>query len=309
MTTTERITDTLCIVGESPVWDAAQAALYWVDIPAKSIGRWDSRSGTHRHWQVDQMVACISLKQSGGLIAGMETGLFSIELGEADEVSRASEADRSHQSSVATQRLLASPANMPVGTRFNDGRCDRQGRFWSGTMFLDMAAARAEGCLYRYTCDTGISDAVVSDLIVQNGLCWSPDGRTMYLSDSHASRQLIWAFDYDIDEGVPSNRRIFVDMNNYPGRPDGAAMDTDGCYWICGNDAACILRFTPEGKLDRKIDLPVTKPSMCAFGGDNLDTLYVTSISAGKPAGDDLAGAIFAVRTGVQGMPETVFRD
>ncbi|MFZ6673157.1 SMP-30/gluconolactonase/LRE family protein [Undibacterium sp. Xuan67W] len=298
MTTTERITDTLCIVGESPVWDATQAALYWVDIPAKSIGRWDSKSKTLRHWQVDQMVGCISLKQSGGLIAGMETGLFSIELAEGDEP---------NASAVATQHLLASPANMPAGTRFNDGRCDRQGRFWSGTMFLDMAAARAEGCLYRYTADKGISEAFVSDLIVQNGLCWSPDGRTMYLSDSHASSQRIWAFDYDIDEGIPSNRRVFVDMNNYPGRPDGAAMDTDGCYWICGNDASCILRFTPEGKLDRKIDLPMTKPSMCAFGGDNMDTLYVTSISAGKPAGDDLAGAIVAAHTGVQGMPEVAF--
>ena len=129
----------------------------------------------------------------------------------------------------------------------------------------------------------------------------------MYLSDSHPKSQCIWAFDYDTDTGTPSNRRLFVDMTPLPGRPDGAAVDEDGCYWICANDAGLLHRFTPQGKLDRSLELPVKKPAMCTFGGPNLDTLYVTSI---RPGGVDLtdqplAGGVFALRPGVRGLAET----
>jgi len=195
------------------------------------------------------------------------------------------------------------------GMRFNDGRCDRQGRFWAGTMQIDITAGAAAGALYRY--DGGQSTPLESrlgGLIVPNGLAFSPDGKVMYLSDSHPSVQLIWAFDYDIDSGTAYNRRIFVDMNRYPGRPDGAAIDTDGCYWICANDAGMIHRFTPQGRLERSITLPVKKPTMCAFGGRNLETLYVTSI---RPSGDlsdqPLAGGVFAIHPGIHGLGETLF--
>ncbi len=293
MTKIERVTDMACTVGESPLWCAQQSAWYWVDITAKTIWRLDVASGAVRYWRTTEMVACLSLKQSGGLIAGMETGIFHLELGEGQTV---------------VEKRLAKPDALIAGMRFNDGRCDRQGRFWSGTMLMDNPAARPQGHLYRYTLEEGISQPVVSELVVQNGLSWSPDGRTLYLSDSHVSRQLIWAFDYDTETGMPSNQRVFVDMNAYPGRPDGAAVDSDGCYWICGNDEACLLRFTPAGKLDRKIDLPMAKPSMCAFGGANLDTLLVTSIAAGKAEGDQWAGAVVMLRPGVTGFPEARFR-
>jgi sugar lactone lactonase YvrE len=290
----ERIGDLRCTVGESPLWSSADAAWYWVDIVARTIWRLDATSGQLRHWKTSEMVACIAEKRSGGLIAGMESGLFKLVLGDAE---------------VAQEQRLASPSELGPGMRFNDGRCDRQGRFWSGTMLMDMAAARPDGRLYRYTAGQGLSAPVVSDLIVQNGLAWSPDGRTMYLSDSHGSRQLIWAFDYDIESGMPSGRRLFVDMNAYPGRPDGAAVDSEGGYWICGNDAGCILRFTPDGQLDRRIDLPMTKPSMCSFGGPDLDTLLITSISAGIPESDTWAGAVLMLRPGVCGLAETRFAD
>ena len=131
----------------------------------------------------------------------------------------------------------------------------------------------------------------------------------MYLSDSHPSVQTIWAFDYDTATATPSNRRVFVDMKPLPGRPDGAAVDADGCYWICGNDAGLVHRFTPDGKLDKSLAVPVKKPAMCAFGGANLDVLYVTSI---RPDGVDvsdqpLAGGVFALRPGVQGLAEPAF--
>lgn len=175
-------------------------------------------------------------------------------------------------------------------------------------MFMDMAAASPVGQLYRYSAQDGLSEPIVSGLITQNGLAFSPDGRTMYLSDSHGARQLIWSFDYDTDEGIPHNRRLFVDMNALPGRPDGAAVDSEGCYWICGNDGGCLLRFTPEGTLDRKIELPMAKPSMCSFGGPDLDTLLVTSIGAGAAPGDGWAGATLLLRPGVKGVAETLYR-
>jgi sugar lactone lactonase YvrE len=174
-------------------------------------------------------------------------------------------------------------------------------------MALDMSQAPAVGNLYRYTAGQGMSAPVVSGLVTQNGLAWSPDGRTMYLSDSHASRQLVWAFDYDIDSGTPHGQRVFVDMNQHPGRPDGAAMDVDGCYWTCANDAGLLHRFTPEGRLDRSIALPLAKPSMCSFGGADMRTLLVASISAGAPEGDALAGSVLMVDAGVEGVPEQRF--
>ncbi len=197
--------------------------------------------------------------------------------------------------------------------RFNDGRCDRQGRFWAGTMQTNMGAEPV-GALYRYdaTADATVKpmQARLDKLIVPNGMAFSPDGKTLYVSDPHPSVQLIWAFDYDIDSGTPHNRRIFVDMNQHPGRPDGAAVDAEGCYWICAIDAGQVLRFTPEGKLDRALPLPVKKPTMCAFGGPQLDTLFVTSI---RPQGIDLsdqplAGGVFALNPGVKGLPEPTAR-
>jgi sugar lactone lactonase YvrE len=238
------------------------------------------------------MVACIAVHADGGFVAGMESGIFHLRLND--------------DGTVAAERLAA-PDGIGPGMRFNDGRCDRDGRFWSGTMWMDMAAARSIGRLYRYD-GAGLSAPQVDGLVTQNGLAWSPDGATMYLSDSHPTRQLIWAFDYDRDAGVPSNRRLFVDMNGHPGRPDGAAVDADGCYWIAGNDGGCLLRFTPQGQLDRRLDLPVSKPSMPCFGGPDLDTLLVTSIAPGFTPDDARAGAVLLVRPGVRGLPETPFR-
>jgi len=174
-------------------------------------------------------------------------------------------------------------------------------------MVQDMAQGIAAGRLYSHTAGEG-ARLLLDDLIVPNGLALSPDGRTLYLSDSHPSRQLIWAFDYDPDSGTPSNRRLFVDMNAHPGRPDGAAVDVDGCYWICGNDAGLIHRFTPDGRLDRSLAVPVKKPAMCAFGGRHLDTLFITSIRPGGDLTDQpLAGGLFALDPGVQGLAEPVF--
>jgi sugar lactone lactonase YvrE len=291
----ERLTDPVYTVGESPVWRAANASLYWVDIPAKRIQRLKVETGALDSWSTPEMTACISFTSTGALVAGMESGIFTLQLGE---------------NGAATATSLAS-LDLPMSNmRCNDGRCDRQGRFWTGTMHMDMAAAHNVGALFRYSAGEGLSGPWQSDLLTQNGLAWSPSGDRMYLSDSHPKARTIWSFDYDTATGTPSNRRVFVDMNLYPGRPDGAAVDTDGCYWTCANDAGQLLRFTPEGKLDRSIELPVKKPSMCAFGGAHMDTLYVTSIRPQREAeliGQVFAGAVFALRPGAQGLPEPEF--
>lgn len=289
--TAELILDARNATGESPVWSTTQQALYWVDIPAKRLHRWSPADGKEQSWQASQMLACIAQAGDDHWIAAMENGLFAIT---------------PHADGSLDSRLLASVTHAQPGMRFNDGRCDRQGRFWAGTMLMDMAAGAPVGAMYRYNAgQTEPLTAQLQGFIVPNGLAFSPDGNTLYLSDSHPDVQKIWAFDYDTDSGTPHNRRLFVDMTQHPGRPDGAAVDADGCYWICGNDAGLIHRFTPEGKLDRSLAVPVKKPAMCAFGGADLDTLFVTSI---RPAGDladqPLAGGVFALRPGVKGLPE-----
>jgi sugar lactone lactonase YvrE len=288
----ERVNDVTCTVGESPLWHAAESAWYWVDIPARRVWRLDGASGVTRHWVTSEMVACIAARKDSGLIAGMESGIFHLDLGDAP---------------AAVERKLAAPEQgLGPGLRFNDGRCDRQGRFWAGTMFMDMSAARDDGKLFRYDAQ-GLSAPVVTGLVTQNGLAFSPDGRTMYLSDSHPSRRMVWAYDYDVDAGLPYNRRVFVDMNGQSGRPDGAAMDADGCYWICGNDGGYIDRYTPDGKLDRRAEVPMLKPAMCSFGGKDLDTLIVTSIVSGKPEDAEWGGSVILLRPGVRGVAETPF--
>ena len=284
-------------VGESPVWHAAQHALYWVDITQQKIIRLQLSGGERTEWSLPERVACLAFGRAGGVLAGLETGLFSVSLperGVADE-----------PNPVLVRRLAAPEFPLPH-MRFNDGRCDRQGRFLAGTMLQDTAAARPVGALFRFDTSGMLSAPIVDALIVQNGLAWSPDGRTMYLSDSHTSRRLIWAFDYDTETGEPGTRRVFADLHHHVGRPDGAAMDADGCYWICANDAGRLLRFTPRGKLDRQIALPATKPSMCAFGGRDLDTLFITSIRPESGASEH-DGHVFAVRPGVQGCAETAY--
>ena len=302
MSSAELVLDARNATGESPVWRAAEQALYWADIPRGVLNRWLAGQQQHTQWQLPHMLACMGAwaGRDGVWIAGLEDGIYEVTATEG--------------APQAAVRQLAPVQHALPNMRFNDGRCDRQGRFLAGTMFMDMAAAQAVGKVYRV--DSGalaqgaVTDLQLGPLITPNGMAFSPDGRTLYLSDSHPSSQLVWAFDYDTETGTPSNRRVFVDMKPLPGRPDGAAIDADGCYWICGNDAGLVHRFTPEGKLDRSLPVPVKKPAMCAFGGPALDTLYVTSI---RPDGVDLtdqplAGGVFALRPGVQGLEEPAFQ-
>lgn len=295
--TCELIVDARNATGESPVWRPAEQALYWVDIPERQLHRWRAKDGAHHTWQADEMLACIAprARSEGGWIAGMQSGVFHLDM---------------NASGTLDSQLVSPVEHALEGMRFNDGRCDRQGRFWAGTMLMDMQQGAQVGALYRQDGHALPLSLQLDGMIVPNGLAFSPDGTRMYLSDSHPQVQTIWVFDYDIDSGIPYNQRVFVDMREYPGRPDGAAIDQDGCYWICGNDAGQVHRFTPDGRLDRSLSVPVKKPAMCAFGGAGLDTLFVTSI---RPSGMDLcdqplAGGVFALNPGTRGVEEPAYR-
>ncbi|MGY2281077.1 MULTISPECIES: SMP-30/gluconolactonase/LRE family protein [Pseudomonas] len=292
----ELIVDARNAVGESPVWVPQDNALYWVDIPNGGLQRWSADTGHVHAWKTPEMLACIARHRRGGWVAGMESGFFHLH---------------PHSDGSLDSERLASVAHSRNDMRLNDGRCDRQGRFWAGSMVLDMGLNLPEGRLYRYgTGQSGVIEAQLDGFIVPNGLGFSPDGKTMYVSDSHPAVQLIWAFDYDTDSGTPSNRRVFIDMNHFPGRPDGAAVDAEGFYWICANDAGLIHRFAPDGRLDFSLAVPVKKPTMCAFGGSRMDTLFVTSIRPGDDHDpQSLAGGVFALNPNVKGLPEPIFDD
>jgi sugar lactone lactonase YvrE len=295
-------------VGESLLWHSKQQALYWVDITGKQLHRFAMSSSIHTVWDTPEMLGCIAQRSAaagGGLIAGAESGVFSITFSALAFSASVSNSDKS-----LFTKLTDVPHSAP-NMRFNDGRTDRQGRLIAGTMTVNQAVGVGNPSVYQFaqgelkTLLTGF----VQPFTTPNGTAFSPDGRTFYLSDSHASQQRVWAFDYDIESGTPSNRREFIDMNQHPGRPDGAAMDTDGCYWICATDAGMIHRFTPQGKLDYSLTVPVKKPTICTFGGADLKTLYVASI---RPSGDvgnqPLAGGVFAFEhLGSQGIAETPF--
>lgn len=281
-------------VGESPVWSVADQCLYWVDIEAPCIHRLDWATRVQRSWSLPERVGCIALSTRGTVIAAMETGIFEVTLGEPP---------------LAYVSLLAGVSHPQPGMRFNDGRCDRQGRFWAGTMVRDMGLASAAGGIYCLD-TSGLRGPVLQGYITPNGMAFSPDGATAYLSDSHPRVQKIWQHTFDGATGTWGPQTAWVDMQALPGRPDGAAIDAEGCYWICGNDAGQVHRFSPQGTLLQSIAVPVSKPAMCAFGGPELRHLFITSIRPAAPVpGFDAAldGALLVLEPGVQGLPEPVF--
>jgi sugar lactone lactonase YvrE len=202
---------------------------------------------------------------------------------------------------------LAEPEAGLANHRFNDGRCDPAGRFLAGSM--NMAKTSASGQLWRLDANGAVA-RVAAGVIIANGLAFSPDRRRMYWADSPA--ETVYVFDYDLDTGTPSNQRVWLEKGPAPGRPDGAAVDADGCYWSARWIGGAVVRFTPEGKMDGIIHLPVSKVTMCAFGGSDLRTLYITTaredMTEEELEREPLAGGVFAAEPGIQGLPEPSFK-
>ena len=291
----QTIADTADRVGESPVWDVRAQRLWWVDIEGGFIrSTVPGQAEAVQSWRMPERVCCIALTPvQGKLIAAMETGIARVTL---------------HADGQVDTVWLAHIQHPAPGMRFNDGRCDASGRLWVGTMVMDMSLASDLGGLYCLD-ERGLTGPHVRGLLTPNGLGLSPDGVTLYLSDSHPKVQKIWAFDLDAASGHLSNRRLFVDMNDWPGRPDGAAVDAQGLYWICANDAGQIHAFDAQGQWQQSLTVPMPKPSMCAFGGADLDQMLVTSIIPvhTTDATRGQSGAVIALQPGVCGMPEPVF--
>lgn len=277
-------------LGESPVWSAEEQALYWVDILAPALFRLDVASGALRCWNMPAAIGSFGLRERGGAILSLRGGFHGF-----DFVS-------------GTLDFIVDPeADRPM-TRFNDGKVSPDGRFWAGTMDNDLLK-RPLGSLYRLDPD-GSCHRMVSDLIVSNGLAWSPDGKTMFHSDSKG--QVIFAYDYDLDSGSIADRRVVARPSEEIGRPDGAATDMEGYYWSAGISAGVLNRWSTDGRLDRQIALPCAAPTMPCFGGPDMKTIYVTSLrqnlSAEKLAAFPLSGGVFAVEADVPGVPVARFK-
>ena len=297
MSDVECVVDCKSWLGEGPVWSPAEKALYWTDVPAYTVHRWTPDTGEQRSWRMPEMVTSMSMRSQGGLILAT-TG-------------------RVNRWDPDTDRLetLAVPeADLP-DNRSNDGKSDRRGRFWFGTMQnnlnpdgTDKPMSENSGNLWRIDGD-GSFHCMDSGIGISNTFAWSPDNTVMYFGDTLVG---IYAYDFDIDEGVIANRRVFAKTDDPElGFGDGSTIDAEGFIWNARWDGGCLLRWAPDGTIDRKVAFPCQRVTSAIFGGEDLDVLYVTTarfeLSEGDLAEQPLAGGIFALSPGVRGIPEVPF--
>ena len=282
----ECVADVQAVLGEGPAWVERDAALYWLDIKGRKIFRIGAEGGV-QSWPTAMRVGSLAPHAGGGFIGGTEHGIAFIdpEQGLVD--------------------LVVKPEEHLPDNRFNDGKVDRSARFWAGSM--DDTEKVASGTLYRI--DPDLSCTVIDrDYRVTNGPAFSPDGLVMYHNDS--ARQVTYAFDLDGD-GNATNRRTFIQFGDGDGYPDGMTVDSEGCLWIAFWDGWCVRRFSPDGERQQTIRMPVSRPTSCAFGGINLDRLYITSARIGldeqQLSKEPQAGGLFMVTPGVKGIAERAF--
>ncbi|MGE4250254.1 MAG: SMP-30/gluconolactonase/LRE family protein [Parvibaculaceae bacterium] len=280
------------ICGEGPVWDGKEQALYWVDIPQGLILRRSEADGAVTQWSVGTDIGAMALRADGGIVAGLRSGFAFFDPGSA------------------TVKLIGDPEADRSDTRFNDGKCDPQGRFWCGTFhdLPDPKKRQPVAALYRLDADL-TWHKMLDGVRGSNGIGWSPDGRTMYYTDTPTYR--IDAFDFDPASGALGNRRVFAALPAGVGRPDGLTVDAEGFVWSAHFDGWRVTRYRPDGAIDRTIMLPVRHVTSCAFGGADLRTLYITSatedLTDEELADQPLAGGLFAYHPGVGGLPMARF--
>lgn len=289
----EQVCSLQSLAGECPIWNPDDGALYWVDCRGKAIQR-VVPGQTPVQWQLPKLIGSFGFKRDGGILAAMEDGFHHLDLRVEGGVPG------------FERRLIVDPEpDMPTN-RMNDGKCDRRGRYWGGSRGADSVTPL--GSLYRLEGST--CSRVAGDLIVPNGIAFSPDDRTMMLADSESDA--LFACDFDLDDGVMSNRRLFCSTLNMPGRIDGATFDSEGGYWCAMIFDGMIVRFDPVGRVDRIVRLPTLYPTMCCFGGPKLDVMYVTTgtifLKPGEAEHQPWAGTLLAIHgLGVHGLPEPRF--
>lgn len=285
-----RVAEVDAEVGEGPAWSARERAIYFVDIPGRRIYRHSLDDGRLRTIVAPELVTSIVVAARGGLLVSLERSVAFVDpVGGGFDI----------QPAIASE---------PSGNRFNDGKCDRVGRFFAGTMSkTEWGAPR--GTLYRFAADAK-PVPVITGVRCSNGLGWSPDNRILYYVESFA--HTIWAVDYDIATGLLGDRRVFVALAPECGAfPDGLTVDADGFVWSAQPVYGRLVRYAPDGSIDRIIEAPVSRPTSCIFGGEDMATLYVTSawnsLDERQRHEEPWAGSLLSIRPGVRGIPETPF--
>ena len=278
------VLDAQCELGESPVWWAEAKLLVFIDITGRKLHRFDPISKRHEVLAIDEDIGCVAPAKGGGYVAGLRSGIWLLD------------------AKGAKVRQLAANSQNAATHRFNDGRVDPQGRYFSGT--LDETKTAGDAGLYRY--DRRGLHSLLDGVMTSNGLAFAPDGRTLYFSDT--PRFVIYRFDYDPGTGEAGNRRVFTRIEPTAtdrGRPDGAAVDSEGCYWSSLYEGSRIRRYDPDGKMMADYPVPALNTTMPAFGGPDLKTLFVTTARDKKNGGP--GGGLYAMEVGVAGLRGALF--
>jgi sugar lactone lactonase YvrE len=276
------LVDAHAALGEGPVWDDREGCLWWVDIMGEAIHRTDPASGRDEIVPIGQLVGAVALRESGGLVAAVRDGFVAVD--------------------PASGRLdlLAPVERDDPTTRMNDGKVDPAGRFWAGTMGIDPRPG--VGTLYRLDPDLRVT-AVLRGTTISNGLDWSLDGRIMYYIDTPTRR--VDRFAFEPASGALADRAPAIAIREGAGGPDGMTVDAEGFLWVALWDGWAVERYSPEGRLDRRVEVPAQQASSCAFGGPDLDLLFITTAQEGFPSGglpeQPHAGGLFVCRPGVRG--------
>jgi sugar lactone lactonase YvrE len=276
------------ILGENPLWDDKIGCLLSIDCMGRRLLRHDVVQRRDQDWPLRRVPGSLALRVHGGLLLANRQGLAFTTLG-SDVLEDIPTPDIDFAKEI-----------------FNDGKCDKRGRFWVGTM--DRNVKEPVGGLFRLDPDGSLL-RMDGEITLANGIAWSPDDRTMYFCDSRPGR--IWAYDYDLDRGEIANRRLFVDFTNRQGRPDGCTVDAEGGLWVAEIGAGQLVCFDATGREASTVKLPVSKPTSVAFGGADLRTIFVTSMRYGlteqELAAEPLAGGVFAMHVDVAGLPAMRF--
>lgn len=288
-------------LGEGPVWDVASGVLWWLDGTGRRVGnpsiwRLEPASGNVDHWSLDHDVGALAVRNDGTLALALDDGFYFFD-----------------PASGALELIAHVDAEEPR-SRLNDGKVDRRGRFFAGGM--DDKEELPLCSLWRLDPDLSVT-RVAEGIICTNGPCFSPDDKTFYVADTFVDE--FWAYDYDLETGTLANKRVFASTGGVPGVPDGSTVDAEGCLWNAELISGELVRYDPEGRVERKIGMPVRNITSVMFGGERLDELYVTSMARVKhPAVHDRfaaearpqfgAGSLFKVTgLGIRGVPEPRF--
>jgi len=274
-------------LGEGPHWVSSEGKLYWVDIVAGTVCSVDSEGDNFNSIDLNEPVGAVVACRGGGLLAAMESGIYRID-------------------DTGARACIANPEHDKPGNRFNDGKCDSLGRFWVGSLATD--GEQRAGKLWRVD-PNGQCTMMENGLSISNGLGWSPDNRRFYLTDSGCST--IFVYDYDLTTGLISGKRTFVVSAEGDGVPDGLCVDAQGFIWSAQWDGACVIRYDPDGNIERRVPLPVPRPTSCAFGGATNQTLYITSARTGLSCETlqtaPCSGHVFGLNLTVPGMQVNMF--